>query len=694
MRWILVSALLVVGSLAHRGPVPYNLMTEKDKQLLAVIQSDRKFRVGQTCQYEETLAGEEEGEGVSGFRTFHGGYNNEMNKVLGYIGTPFVTLVPRSFDGVNDIRKSVAGNEDLKSARVISNTLFKKGESTIKCPRATDLLTQVVQFLEHDLMRTVFKPDPVGTTKPDCCDSGVPATPDEDCCVNGLPEGETHCCTSEVAPVDCCADGSPVNNDLCASIPVSMDDPELANAASPSDRTCIRMKRLVTGDTIDCKRKLNEVLNFNTDYPDLDIVYNKDLQITDGQMSTTEYCYDKTTRDLVDCTSAEDPTITRFFLPKCEEGEVGCTSCTTRAEAEEKNLFTEDDNKCCLSNEPRVTVTPMQTFIHTLFHNLHNKIANELVGSTETDDELFQLARKWNIAFWQNIIYGELLPIIIGVDLMKEYRLFPNSENYMGYDSGVDPRISHLSNIALRFGHSMMKTNLKLMKDIGSQSPDDQNLKIVDILGQCWKIEDTADTMAEMYRGMMVSAAACTNSATETMKPTISRNDVGFVDMISIDIQRSRAIGVASYNRARQFSRTPTWGGVANFDDLIPDIGEINVRKLKSLYQSVHDIDLPVGAILEKPIEGAIVGRTYAGILADQFKRLKVGDRFYFENSKQFRNGELSRIYGVTFSHLICWTIDDIEEVAKNSFIADGEKVKCSDLPTLTEVLFGGDSFI
>jgi len=312
MRWILVSALLVVGSLAHRGPVPYNLMTEKDKQLLAIIQSDRKFRGGKTCQYEESLA--EEDEGIPGFRTFHGGYNNEMNKVLGFIGTPFVTLVPRSFDGVNDIRKSVAGNEELKSARVISNTLFKKGESTIKCPRATDLLTQVVQFLEHDLMRTVFKPDPVGTTKPDCCVNAAPSTAGEDCCVNGLPEGETHCCASEVAPVDCCADGSPVNNDLCASIPVSMDDSDLVHAVSPSDRTCIRMKRLVTGDTIDCKRSLNEVLNFNTDYPDLDTVYNFDFHTgIDGLMQTTVYCYDKITRDLVDCSSATDPIIRRFF---------------------------------------------------------------------------------------------------------------------------------------------------------------------------------------------------------------------------------------------------------------------------------------------------------------------------------------------------------------------------------------------
>jgi len=686
MRWILVLALSVMGSLAHPGSVHYNLMTEKDKELLTFIQSDRKFRAGQTCQYDENLA--KEAEGMPGFRTFHGGFNNDMNKVLGFIGTPLVTLVPRSFDGANDIRKSAAGNEELKSARVISNALFKKGESTMECPRATDLLTQVVQFLEHDLMRTVFKPDPVGTTKPNCCANGVPSALDEDCCINGIPEGESNCCTKEVSPVDCCANGLPVNNDLCASIPVSMDDPELTHASSPNDKTCIRIKRLVTGDTIDCKRKLNEVLNFNTDYPDLDIVYREDFHTgVDGLMSTTEYCYDMTTRNLVDCTTAAD-FIKREFLPKCAEGEDGCTTCTTRAEANNKNIFTEDDDKCCLSNEHRVTVTPMQTFIHTVFHNLHNKIATELKSTwgSMSSDELFQLARKWNIAFWQNIIYGELLPIIIGVDLMKEYRLFPKSENYMGYDSGVDPRISHLSNIALRFGHSMMKTNLKLMKDIGSQSQGDQILKIVELFGQCWKIEDTADTTAEMYRGLLVSAAACSNSATETMKPTSTSKNVGFVDMIATDIQRSREIGVASYNRARQFCRTSTWGGVANFDDLIPDIGERNVRKLKSLYQSVHDIDLPVGAILEKPIEGAIVGRTFGGILADQFKRLKIGDRFYFENAEQFRTEELNRIHDVTFSHLICWTLD-IEEVAKNSFLADGEKVKCSDLPTLMEVV-------
>ena len=57
-----------------------------------------------------------------------------------------------------------------------------------------------------------------------------------------------------------------------------------------------------------------------------------------------------------------------------------------------------------------------------------------------------------------------------------------------------------------------------------------------------------------------------------------------------------------------------------------------NYEKLKKVYRHVEDIDFYIGMLLEPTeAEDGIVGTTIRCILADQFVRLKKGDRFFYE---------------------------------------------------------------
>jgi peroxidase len=69
---------------------------------------------------------------------------------------------------------------------------------------------------------------------------------------------------------------------------------------------------------------------------------------------------------------------------------------------------------------------------------------------------------------------------------------------------------------------------------------------------------------------------------------------------------------------------------VQTFADINPD--PVVQQQLKSLYGNVNNIDLWVGGLAEKHIPGDSLGPTFTNIIANQFSRLRDGDRFWYQN--------------------------------------------------------------
>ncbi|KAK8779421.1 hypothetical protein V5799_019236 [Amblyomma americanum] len=105
----------------------------------------------------------------------------------------------------------------------------------------------------------------------------------------------------------------------------------------------------------------------------------------------------------------------------------------------------------------------------------------------------------------------------------------------------------------------------------------------------------------------------------------------------------------------------------------------------------VRDIDLFSGGLSETRLEGAQLGATFSCGVAKQFRSLKQGDRFYYENANQpgsFLEEQLETIKRTTMAAILCRNVEGLDGVTfnRNAFllltnVTDG--VTCDDLPDI-----------
>lgn len=258
--------------------------------------------------------------------------------------------------------------------------------------------------------------------------------------------------------------------------------------------------------------------------------------------------------------------------------------------------------------------------MHTLFVREHNRIADGLRSSQPelTADEIHEAARRRVGALVQVITFEEFLTTLLGPGAVP---------SYTGYDETVDPGISNeFSTGCFRLGHSMLSAQVLRLDAAGNEIAEG-HLALRDAFFNP-ELLDSGDDLDPILRGLAAQAM----QELDVLLVDDVRNflfgppGAGGLDLAALNIQRGRDHGLPTLNEVRVAYGLPPLDSLAN---LTSDADVL--ARLTSVYASIDDVDIWVGALAEDDRPGAMVGDLLFAVIRDQFRRLRDGDPFWYE---------------------------------------------------------------
>ena len=284
------------------------------------------------------------------------------------------------------------------------------------------------------------------------------------------------------------------------------------------------------------------------------------------------------------------------------------------------NAPTADNPTMFLAGDVRVNEQVGLTAMHTLFVREHNFWCDTLAlwQPWLTGDEIYEQARAIVGAEMQAIAYNEFLPLLLGEDAIPAYT---------GYDPGVDPSIANVfSTAAYRVGHTMLSAEILRLSAADVEAPGG-HIALRNGFFRPDHIESFG--IDPLLRGLASQRSQTIDRfvVDEVRNFLFGPPGSGGFDLVSLNMQRGRDHGLPDYNTIRESFGL---GRVDAFTQINPDPDVYTA--LGSVYASVDEIDPWIGMLCEPLAEGAMVGETMRAVLADQFTRLRDGDRFWYES--------------------------------------------------------------
>lgn len=295
-----------------------------------------------------------------------------------------------------------------------------------------------------------------------------------------------------------------------------------------------------------------------------------------------------------------------------------------------------ENSTCYQSGDSRVNVNPLVTSLYTVFLRSHNQIAQKLkhMNPKWNENQLFTVTKDISIAIYQKFIYNDWANVVLGKRMALEVRNKNSDHDGKKYKS--DKVSNEFGTAAVKFYNTLLPGDLMSHQDdlVRSSSQNFDNvIEAVDVVNskrkELLKLQDSfylpRDLSKNHFLDQLMNAVLKQSSmefdssyvddlSLQLYRSQMYGNKVFGGDSLAFDIQRTRDHGLQPYiNYIKKCFNIR----ITQWDDLRDIIREDDLHKLRSIYESVQDVDLIVGGISEIPSVNATVGPTISCILSE-----------------------------------------------------------------------------
>ena len=264
------------------------------------------------------------------------------------------------------------------------------------------------------------------------------------------------------------------------------------------------------------------------------------------------------------------------------------------------------------------------------------------------------------------------------------------------YNESTDATVTNeFATVAFRFGHSLIPSILTPTLD-----PIRTTMMACPLRKHFFEFDEFvlgADMSGNAWKNMLLGLQSQQSPA---MDASMSNSVIDFLfcednceipegfgqDLAARNIQRARDHGLPGYMEFRRYCKLDV---TENWDAKPENIEQELWVSMKAIYDNVDDIDPFTGGMSEDPIEGGLIGATFACIIGEQFRRLKDGDRFFFTHPNKGAKHEMglpSKVKAAVRKRRLGDILCDNTDAARTADLVmqiSGEVTNCTGKPKL-----------